>query len=211
MRKGFLLSATAIIMAACCNNQEIKVACVGDSITEGYGLKCQSETGYPVVLNKLLGDNYIVQNCGRSGATMQKKTDLSYWACNEFSNAVALKPDIVIIKLGTNDSKPYNWNSHRFAEDYQAMIDTFNAIGKPKIYLCTPAPALAPNWNINDSIIVTQIIPIIDSLANNNNLPVIDLHNGMANLLHTLYDSIHPNEAGAEAMAKMIAEEIAKQ
>src|SRR5262245_57930852 len=87
----------------------IKIACVGDSITEGAGLSNPSTQSYPARLQKLLGTNYNVRNFGVSGRTLLKKGDFPYWKEAAYTNSHTLNPDIVIIQLGTNDSKPQNW------------------------------------------------------------------------------------------------------
>lgn len=211
MKSNILLIAMALaILSSCCDKQQIKVACIGDSITEGHGIKIQSESGYPVVLNKLLGDNYSVQNCGKSGTTLQKEADYPYWICKEFSNALALDADIIVIKLGTNDTKPQNWNADRFRKDYQALIDTLRSGDRnPRIFACTPAPAFSHGWGINDSIIVNGVIPIVSEIAKANNLTIIDLHEGLKCQEKAFaVDGIHPDEAGAEYMAGLIAKAI---
>ena len=57
----------------------IRVACVGDSITWGDTLKHRLTQAWPGALQNLLGAHYKVVNFGYSGATMLKKSDLSYW------------------------------------------------------------------------------------------------------------------------------------
>ena len=209
MKHSFLFGFAIAIILASCTSKEIKIACVGDSITEGYGLKCQSKTGYPVVLDSILGTGYTVQNCGRSATNLQKKADFPYWICKEFSNVFANQPDIIIIKLGTNDTKPYNWNAERYARDYQAMIDTFNTIAShPKIFLCFPVPVFKTVWGINDSTVVNGVIPAIKKVASANNLKIIDLYNGLKDQGGNFPDSIHPNEAAVKVMARIIASEI---
>ena len=78
-----------LLLFVSCSNK-IKVACVGDSITEGFGLAWQSKTSYPVVLDSILGPNYSVLNLGRSATTLRKKGDFPYWSCKEFSRCVCL-------------------------------------------------------------------------------------------------------------------------
>ena len=213
MKHNILFAALAVLsLAACGGSQQIKVACVGDSITEGHGIGIQSKDGYPVVLNKILGSAYSVQNCGKSGTTLQKKTDYPYWICKEFSNAMALNADIVVIKLGTNDTKPQNWNAEQFAADYQSLIDTLKSGGRnPKIFVCTPAPAFSHGWGINDSVIVAGVIPAVTEIAKTNNLTIIDLHKEMADKQdYFKVDGIHPDEPGAAYMAGIIAKAILK-
>ncbi|MBR3566739.1 MAG: hypothetical protein IKO46_09615 [Salinivirgaceae bacterium] len=213
MKHNFLFVAmAAFAFAACGSNEQIKVACVGDSITEGHGIKIQSRDDYPVVLNRILGDGYSVQNCGKSGTTVQKDADYPYWICKEFSNAVALNADIVVIKLGTNDTKPQNWNAERFKTDYQSLIDTLKTNGRnPQIFVCTPAPAFSHGWGINDSVIVAGVIPAVAEIAQANSLTIIDLHKELADKQEYFkVDGIHPDEAGAAFMAEVIAKAIKK-
>jgi alpha-L-fucosidase 2 len=101
-----LLFLSVFLLSSCAGN--IKVACVGDSITEGYGLFYQSKTSYPVQLDSILGQGYTVMNLGRSATTLRKKGDFPYWTCKEFYDVFANKPNIIIIQLGTNDTKTQN-------------------------------------------------------------------------------------------------------
>lgn len=191
-----------------CNDTK-KVACVGDSITEGAGIRMQSEQAYPVVLNELLGDRYYVLNAGRSATTLTKDGDFPYWTANEFSNVFAYQPDIIVIKLGTNDTKPHNWNEASYEKDYQALIDTFKTIPtNPEIYLCYPVPVFENRWGINDSTIVNGVIPAINRLSEKNQLPVLDLYHFMKGQGDNFPDHIHPNEKAAERMAAFVANAI---
>jgi alpha-L-fucosidase 2 len=203
------LSFILLIVTSC--SKDTKVVCVGDSITEGYGLACQSKTGYPVMLDSVLGPGYTVLNSGRSATTLQKKGDFPYWICKEFSNVFAFQPNIIIVMLGTNDTKSQNWHAASYEKDYQALIDTFKTIPtNPKIYLCLPVPVFKTKWGINDSTIVHGVIPIVQKLAKTNNLPVIDLYHQMGQQGVNFFDSIHPNEKADKVMAGIIAREIKK-
>src|SRR5208282_1861310 len=79
--------------------ETIRLACVGDSITYGAGVKHRDHNSYPVQLGKLLGDKWEVKNFGHSGATMVKKGDLPYDKTNEYKHALEFKPDVVVIFL----------------------------------------------------------------------------------------------------------------
>jgi acyl-CoA thioesterase I len=211
LQKSAILLITFNLLLFSCVPKITKIACIGDSITEGYGLACQSKTAYPVVLDSILGPKYEVLNCGRSATTLQRKGDFPFWICKEFSNVFAYKPNIITIKLGTNDTKPQNWNAERFAVDYQALIDTLKTIEtRPKIYLCLPVPVYKTNWGINDSTVTTGVIPIIKKIAETNNLHVIDLYNTMLNQAENFPDAIHPNEKAEKMMAEIIAKELLK-
>lgn len=207
--KLVLLYLASLTILISCTTDPRKVVCIGDSITEGAGLANQSQTSYPVVLGRLLGELYTVQNCGRSATTLQKEGDFPYWICKEFSNVFAYNPDIIVIKLGTNDTKPQNWNAERFEKDYQALIDTLNSIkSNPNIYLCLPVPVYKTAWGINDSTITKGVIPAIKHIAAANNIPIIDLYSSMSNQAENFPDGVHPNENGAINIATVIASEI---
>ncbi len=207
----------------------VKVACIGNSITDGHGIDMASQLGYPAQLQKLLGSDYQVRNYGVSARTMLNKGDHPYMQEQAWRDAVAFKPDVVIIKLGTNDSKPENWQyGCDFEQDLREMITTLRpdlaakkkskkrmkntVVPKPEIYLCTPIPAFKSTWNINDSVIVNGIIPIQQRVAKEYGLKIIDLHTLYAqNGDKMLSDGIHPNQKGAKRMADIIAAELKKE
>ena len=187
----------------------IRVACVGNSITDGHGIELAPQFGYPALLQKALGSDYWVKNFGVGGRTMLNKGDYPYMNEQAWRDAQAFNPDIVVIKLGTNDSKPQNWQyASEFKQDLQQMI---KSLGKAKIFLCTPIPAFKSSWAINDSVIVNGVIPIQKEVARKNGLQLIDLHTLMANDEELVQpDGIHPNEKGVAKMAEIISEAIKK-
>lgn len=191
----------------------IRVACIGNSITEGHGIEMRSQLGYPARLQNVLGASYYVRNFGVSAQTLLNKGDRPYMKRQEWQFAQAFNPHIVILKLGTNDSKPQNWAyGKEFANDLQQMIDTLKALpAKPTIYLVTPVKAFENRYSINDTIITNEIIPIINKVAKKNKLQVIDLHEKVNSKEWLSNDGVHPNEKGVEQMAKIIADEIRKQ
>ena len=107
-RRAFLSTAvftlSILIVLPAMAAEKIRIACVGDSITFGAGVKNRTKNSYPVVLGKSLGDGYDVRNFGVSGATLLKKGDKPYWKLGDFKKATEFKPNIVIIKLGTNNN-----------------------------------------------------------------------------------------------------------
>ncbi len=208
----------------------IRVACIGNSITDGSGIDMASMHGYPASLQQLLGKEYWVKNFGVSGRTMLNKGDRPYMKEMAWRDALAFRPDVVVIKLGTNDSKPQNWqHSAEFKQDLvQMLTELCPELGqlpknkkkrakalaevKTKIFLCTPIPAFKSTWNINDSVIVNGIIPIQQEVAKEYGLQVIDLHTLFGNDSNMMVaDGIHPNERGARRMAEIIADALKKE
>ena len=188
----------------------VRVACIGNSITFGAGIKNRSRDSYPSVLARMLGDNYWVKNFGVSARTMLNKGDHPYMNEPAYKNALAFNPNIVVLKLGTNDSKSFNWKYKAdFMKDAQNMINAFKGLpSQPKIYLCYPSKAYLTGDGINDDIISKEIIPMIKKLAKKNDLSVIDLHTAMDGMPELFPDRIHPNEKGAQVMAKAVYQSI---
>ena len=209
--KIYLFLALIFITLSSCTKKQVRIVCIGDSITEGAGIIMQSTSAYPAVLGQILGDKTKVLNAGKSATTLQKEGDFPYWNTKEFSNMFAFNPDIVIVKLGTNDTKSQNWNRERFVKDFQSLMDTILTMpSQPKILLCIPVPVFESAWGINDSTLVAGVIPAIQLIAKNNHLETIDLNTAMKDKEAYFPDHIHPNEGGAQIMATFIADKITK-
>lgn len=181
----------------------VKIACVGNSITYGSGIKNQFQNSYPGLLSQLLGEGYDVRNFGISARVLLNKGDHPYMHEQKFRDLLVFQPDIVTIKLGTNDSKPWNWRYGKdFKKDLTEMLDILQELpSKPKIYLCLPVPAVKRNFGINDSVITNGIIPVIRSVAKKRHLPVVDLYALLKPYPDYYTDGIHPNEQGAALIA----------
>jgi len=190
----------------------IKVVCIGNSITEGWGLTNPLTEAYPVQLANLLGSTYEVLNCGVSARTMLKHGDVPYWNEAKYTQAKNYNPDIVIISLGTNDSKPQNWEYKKeYYNDYATMIGEFRKNGKnPQIFVCIPPPAFIDNYGIRDYIIRDEMQPLIDSLCTTLRTSKIDFFHGLLTTGNTFADGIHPNKDGALVMAKIAKEAITR-
>lgn len=190
----------------------LRVACIGNSITDGHGIDMATQRGYPAQLQQLLGSGYDVRNYGVSSRTLLNKGDYPFMNEQAWRDALAFRPDIVIIKLGTNDSKPENWQyGAEFENDLLAMVNKLKdsrESSKPQIYLCTPIPAFKSTWNISDSVISQSIIPIIRRVAKKQKLQLIDLHTLFTQEELMLHDGIHPNDKGARRLAELVAEAL---
>lgn len=208
-RIAFLTWAIALLLLQAADayaQSKVKVACVGNSITEGAGLK----QTYPEVLQVLLGDQYEVKNYGVSGRTLLKKGDLPYWKEDKYQEALAWNPDIVIIKLGTNDTKPQNWQyGKKFVKDYKALVKSFKQLpSKPQVYLAYPVPVFEDKWGITERIVTEEIVPAVKKVARKTDVKTIDLFTPFLGKADLTYDGIHPNDAGAALLAKEVYEAL---
>ncbi|MBC8002795.1 MAG: hypothetical protein H7X97_09430 [Opitutaceae bacterium] len=181
-----------------------RVACVGDSITQGVGTANARIESYPAQLQRMLDEHWIIGNFGNSGSTLLNQGDKPYQKQRSFQDALNFKPDVVIIMLGTNDTKPHNWKfKDQFVADYKDLIGKFKALpSSPRIFICRPAfvPG-AGNFGINEPVILEQI-PIVDQIAKDEGAEVIDMHAALEGHDDLLPDRVHPNAAGANVMAR---------
>ncbi|MCP5533083.1 MAG: hypothetical protein H7A48_07910 [Akkermansiaceae bacterium] len=177
------------------------VACVGDSITFGSGTT--KGNAYPAQLQRMLGDGWTVRNFGVGGRTLLRKGNLPYWKEKAYQNALASKPDYVILMLGTNDTKPQNWKfESEFDRDYRDLVKSFLDLpSKPKVFACLPCPVPEPgNFGINETNVRLEI-PRIEAIAKDLKLGVIDMHAALEDHPEFLPDRVHPNDDGARLMA----------
>lgn len=211
--RRFLLAMTLVASSSLSAQESapLRVACVGDSITQGSGLADPATESYPAQLARLLGAGYVVGNFGLSGATLLTAGDLSYRHQPVYSAALAFAPDIVVIKLGTNDTKPQNWrHADRFAADYRSLIAVFRALpSRPKIFLCQPMPVFPPgNWGISPRIMSDEVRPLVARLAAEEKCELIDLYTPMLAHREFVPDTVHPDARGAGVIAGVVAEKL---
>jgi acyl-CoA thioesterase-1 len=186
------------------------VACVGDSITYGSGISNRDYNSYPAQLGRMLqkfDNQWQVQNFGVGGATLLRNADKPYVQQSAYNQALAAEPDAVIIKLGTNDSKPHNWAlKDDFISDYLFLIDSFAELpSTPKIWICYPVPAFNDNFGISNAVIKDEIIPLVNQIAELRDVEVIDLYTALSGASALFPDGIHPNTEGAKLIAEAIA------
>lgn len=206
------LTALLLTPSVIAQDEIIKVACVGDSITYGHGARTRKTSSYPVQLQKLLGETHKVMNFGHSARTLLKKGDRPYWNEETYQRALASEPDIVIIKLGTNDAKNKNWQHKAdFAADLTEFAQSFkNLPSKPIVYLAIPVPVEKSKWSISDEN-VREMIPIIKEVAKQTDCPVIDFYSALPKGENLSGDGIHPNNAGYKRMAETAYSALTEQ
>ena len=187
------------------NNLEdkVRVACVGDSITGG--------TEYPADLWMLLGStNYTVGNFGVGGSTAALDSWNPYINNSAFQEAKEFQPNIVIIMLGTNDANPLiRPNNGSFVNDYVKLVEEFQVLSsKPNIYLVKPPPIFCNGTTPSAEYFRDNVIPTIEQVANQTNLPIIDVYSALANYSEFFRDGVHPDEQGAILIANEIYKAI---
>lgn len=174
----------------------IRVACVGDSIT--------NFSDYPDDLWVLLGSNYAVHRFGVNGATASLYSEFPYIEQPEFQAAKDFQPDIVIIMLGTNDaSADFPIYRTNYTDHYKQIVTAFQALpNKPQIWLVKPPPISNDGNNLSANSLLTNVIPGIEKVANETNLPTIDVYSALLNHTQCFVDGVHPDSEGSQLIAQ---------
>lgn len=186
----------------------IKVACVGNSITYGTGVANREQKAYPVVLQRLLGKDYQVENFGKPGATLLRRGHRPYFAQPEFRAALQFRPDIAVIHLGINDTDPRNWPNYRdeFIPDYLALIDSLRAVN-PHVRILvarlTPIGVDHPRFDSGTRKWREEISQAVQQVAEIARVDWIDFYAPLVPHPDWLPDAVHPDERGAEVLAKV--------
>lgn len=198
--------------------RKIKVACIGDSITFGARLKDRDTNSYPAQLQKLLGENYYVENFGVGSCTLIRKGNPNVWSQLEIIKEA--NPDIVIISLGTNDTcggKRKCWDhKNDYPDDYRDLIDTLRTFSsEPQIWICAPTPMVLETPGLDSARMVDlkerqprlqELIVEVKKVAVEKETSFIDLNTPMAKSpeLFTEKDGVHPNKAGYLFIAELV-------
>lgn len=180
----------------------IRVACVGDSITEG--------SGYTRDLQNMLGAEYHVRNFGVSGSTVLASSDRPYMCQKEYKSSQIFLPEIVVIMLGTNDARANLYYSiNNFSVEYTKMITDYQAlVSNPEIWLVTPPPISENELDLKNLNLEQKIIPQIEQVANELNLPTIDVNSILTGHPEYLMDGVHPSREGATIIASAVSQAI---
>jgi len=226
MKNILFLMATAVVLSSAYNlycwfphreapnRRKRRILCIGDSITFGAGVVyTRWRDSYPAKLNRLLGNQYQVLNYGISGATAQAGTDKAYNPAFRVA-AVRTEPELCIFMLGTNDSKPHNWNAESYEKAVRDWIEEMKRYAsRPRIILCIPPKAFSVDgkpvvYAIRDEVIRSEILPVLYHLAQSEGVELLDLYEATKEHPEWFADGVHPNAAGDGAIAKLLFKKI---
>jgi lysophospholipase L1-like esterase len=202
-----LLSVVALICIshAIAHAQNVKVACVGDSITALPSSWCGT-------LSTKLGSGYTVMNFGVSGTNLAKNVAQPYWNSAQYTPSHTFAPNIVIIMLGTNDAFDRSWSmaEGHFVADYKELLDTYTSLAsKPKPYMIIPTPIGTSPFGHSGELLEAEVIPLIKQVAMEKMVPTIDaftLFGGAMfdTSLFSASDQVHPNAQGQQKLGEEV-------
>lgn len=204
---AFLLAGAAAFAVSAATPQ--KVACIGNSITFGFLVEDKEHNSYPAQLGRMLGDEYVVENFGRPGATLLFNGHNPYVNSPEFKAAIAFDPDIIVVHLGINDTDPRNWPDYntRFVENYIALIDSFKSVN-PDIRVImanlSPITAKHPRFKSGTRDWRIEIRENIEDVARVTESELIDFTEPLIDHANYLTDGLHPDARGCRLLAKAV-------
>ena len=198
------VSYASLFLANIGNNSKpstpISVACVGDSITEW--------SGYPANLQAMLGENYSVGNFGVAESAVSTNWFKPYVKQSAFQDSMDFEPSIVIIMLGTNDAHKYQ-STDSFANDYETLIADYQSLpGDQRIILVKPPPIYENNLGLSGTNLQEDVIPLIEQVADNMSVHVLDVNTALTNHPEYFVDGVHPNSDGAITIATEVSQAI---
>lgn len=189
-------------------NAQMKVACVGDSITA-------PATGWCSALGTKLGSGYTTKTFGVSGTTLLKNVGQPAFSSSaQYKPSHDYAPNIVVIMLGTNDSASRNWSAGKshFVQDYEELIDSYTSLAtKPTVFLNTPPPASDDNqFTISGTTIEKEINPLIKQVAMTKMCPLVDVWAAFDGDVEKLgsFDGVHPGSAAQMLIGETVAKAI---
>jgi lysophospholipase L1-like esterase len=211
MRRLLVAWAWGLPLVACLAVQSpgvLRVACVGDSITQGDS--AGAGRSYPEQLGRLLGEGWVTGNFGVNGATISGLGDRPYLAERRCAEALEWSPDVVVVMLGTNDSKARNWRGpEHLRAELGRLVDRFARLpSRPRVVLCRPIAVIAPGRYGITPLGVEAVRAAIDAEARARDWEVIDLAPVLEGRPELLPDGVHPDHAGAALLAQVVRDKL---
>lgn len=182
------------------------VACLGASITFGFGLADRRRECYPAVLQRRLGGHVAVRNFGHSGAAVSARATLPYRVTPAFGAAERFSPSACVLMLGTNDAQHANLAAiDGFEEDLHHLVETISAWPRaPHVLLVNPPPLFPPLPEFCIETLDGVIRPAICRTAKARGLPCINAYTPLIHRAGWFPDRLHPGAEGAAAIAGLV-------
>lgn len=200
----------------------IRIACVGDSLTQGIGAvgwqNGDFSGGYPNQLELILGDGYEVGNFGKGGSYVWlydgRTENLWYPKTAAYSLSNQFNPDIVIIMLGTNDARVMKneADSNAWKTEFTKIVEHYlDMKSKPEVYIMSGL-TLELYDKAKDKQLTNYILPRQKEVANDLGCTFLDtyhdLYKEFTNRENLASDKLHPNNNGYKIIAEYVAKKL---
>lgn len=218
MKAVFLLAFMMSIPLGMCG--EPRIVLVGDSTVSNYSTE-RPHRGWGQMLSKRAGPGVVVINKAASGTSSKSFQTAGLW-----EEALAMKPNYVLIQFGHNDrsknpDKAGTKPEGEYRENLKRFVRETREIGATPIFVTPPVPrAFDAKTGVLGDGQLTPYITVMKAVGAEDNVPVLDLYARS----HAWYASLgkagatefapkpgdvnHYNEAGAIVLADFVQEEM---
>ncbi|BDQ32962.1 arylesterase [Pseudodesulfovibrio portus] len=175
----------------------VRIACFGDSLTEGYGLAPRE--ALPNVLERLLREEGLPARCLNFGVSGETFED----GLIRVHKVLQSGPDAVILEFGANDCFMGD-SVQTIRDNATAILDTLRSHGLPVLLVgITAHPEIGAAHK-------AEFDPMFGELAEEYGLPLFPdiLAPYYPDPSRTLLDGLHPNAQGVEAMARALLPQV---
>ncbi|MDO4459214.1 MAG: GDSL-type esterase/lipase family protein [Clostridia bacterium] len=186
------------------------IACIGDSITEGYGLANPDTESYPAILQEIAGDDTAVYNFGLSGRCVMTDGMAPYTSERYYTQSLELGADMYIIMLGSNDARDGYWNKENFKNELKTFTESYIETNpEARIVLMLP-PSSFPNeynpqpFGINPGIVSGELYDAVSEISSDLNTELVDIHDFTKNHMDNFPDGVHPDKEESRRIAEYI-------
>lgn len=198
------------------SGRKTKVALLGDSLTQGCAKKdgtYTTDVAYSDYLKEILGDDYAVENFGKSAHGILKEHKYPYLTTPEYTASLEFVPDIIVSMFGTNDIKTDYWDNAKatYGERYKYFINQYKEIN-PNVQVIAVIP---PPFYVDDPLRpienLQEGIKIIKETANTEGYITVDLYSAFANGQSYFPDQLHFSDEGAKKAASIISHALSNK
>jgi acyl-CoA thioesterase-1 len=197
-RRGLALSIGLLLTLGAGAAAEPVVLCLGDSLTEGFGIA--PEKSYPRLLEQRLRDGghpeARVINAGISGSTTASAVSRLRWQ-------LKARPDVVILALGGNDGL----RGLDLPQTEKNLSDAIVLAKQRDVRVVLAGMQIPPNYGADYTARFRALFP---ALAERHDVALIPflLEGVAADPELNLPDGIHPNAAGYEIVVENVLETL---
>mmetsp|Transcript_5105 Transcript_5105/g.15119 ORF Transcript_5105/g.15119 Transcript_5105/m.15119 type:complete len:291 (+) Transcript_5105:260-1132(+) len=198
-------SALFVLALSTAAAEQLKLACMGDSIT--------SPDAWPEEL-ELDKDDWDIDNYGVGGRTVNPRIDRNYRSTTSYKKALREGFDVLVINLGTNDAQyDLSWKGgDQFKKDYKKLVeDVFDNADAPRaLFFGIPTPVVSDDskW---DRDVVASMGGLVRDVRKWAQKTYPDTYFGVIDFYAALggedppddyfEDAVHPTEKGYKRMA----------
>ena len=183
----------------------LRVSCVGDSITYGFGLADREHECWTFLLQDRLPEGSSVGNYGVSGSCALAG-GYHPWTRTAQSHAFwEAEEDVVILMLGTNDVADSTWDEAAFERSFGELVDRILAKPcHPRLIIMLPPHVFASPTM--DERLESEAIPALRRVAERADAGIVDLYTLTDGHPEWFDDGLHPNAEGSRAIVEAVSE-----